>query len=86
MKLTTQQKQRQQGHHPQGQGQTKLAIYIYIYIYIYRCSVRREPILVVDWLVSFIESKRQHSSIFFLQEGFDGHGLYLSWIPNDGDR
>ena len=42
-------------------------IYIYIYIYIYRCtcSVRREPILVVDALVSFFESKRQHFFVLF---------------------
>jgi hypothetical protein len=64
VKLTIQQKQRQQGHHPQEQGQTKLDIYIYIYIYRCTCSVRREPILVVDALVSFFESKRQH--FFFL--------------------
>jgi len=85
------QKQRQPRHHQEGQGQTKLIalrdpVEIPIYIYIYGTIEEEENIFLVaiNAFAPFIESKVQ---IFFnLQKGFDGYGLYLPWVTNDGDR
>jgi hypothetical protein len=63
-----------------------LSKFIYIYIYIYGTIEEEENIFLVaiNAFAPFIESKVH---IFFnLQKGFDGYGLYLPWVTNDGDR